>query len=232
LTPIKIHFFWEPLDEEKYKINSKRSVLIILMTDNGPRNTLKEAREFSPDAVMLASPDQQEFIQLVAATPAYQDAETFREQLTIFESLRYDFGGAQFSMSVLANIFSVNKGSIDWQLKRIHQKPKPNGRPTILPDEAYEMIHYFVFSRYENKEATSYNFINEQLALNFDVHVQPNTLRHIVAKFEDIKTVTGKPMEDERIRVSIGKIEEYFVELESLFSNRIPAAFVINADET
>jgi hypothetical protein len=69
----------------------------------------------------------------------------------------------------------------------------------LIPEEAYQMIHFYVFDRYINKQPATDNFINEQLALNFNIHIQPNTLRHIVSKFDDIETVIGKPMDEERI---------------------------------
>jgi hypothetical protein len=170
---------------------------------------------------MLASPEQQEIIHLLAANTSYQKNKTFREQLSIF-----------IFFSSLAEIYGGNKVSIHWQIKAIQQHPKENGLPKVLPEEASEMVHFYVFNLDINKQPTTDDFINEQLALNFNVQNQQNSLRHIVSKFVGIKTVTGKPMYEERIRVSLDKIEKYFIEFANIFVQKIPAAFALNADET
>ena len=64
---------------------------------------------------------------------------------------------------------------------------------------------------------------------NFDITL--DTLRHIVYRFPDFKTVTGVPMDKSRVMVDIHSIAEYFMGIKSIINN-IPSAFIFNLDES
>ena len=103
----------------------------------------------------------------------------------------------------------------------------------MLTQEQQNELRAFLLSRFENRYPASYEDCRDFLLNAYDLSINIKTLRGIVERCCDFRVVEGVPMEDSRNFADPDEIDAYFARLrEVLEVAKIPAAFVINADET
>lgn len=94
-------------------------------------------------------------------------------------------------------------------------------------------LEHFVRHRFDLRLPVSYEDVRDFLQSRWGLVMNIGSLRQIVARYEALKTVDGKPLEDSRLFSSQEQIDAYFHELEEVVQiGNIPAAFVCNVDES
>jgi hypothetical protein len=81
------------------------------------------------------------------------------------------------------------------------------------------------------KNPLTYSDISNNLYKYFPITMNLSVLYHFVSENLNLKTVRGKPFEEDRVKCDLNAIEEYFDSLQRT-AEETPAAFVFNADET
>ena len=76
-----------------------------------------------------------------------------------------------------------------------------------------ELVQW-VFDSHKMKYPATYQKIHDFIDDRFGKDLCLDTIRHIIASIDELKVVTGIPMENERIFCSPEKIDQYFCKLE------------------
>ena len=157
-----------------------------------------------------------------------KNARTMREQIWVIKQKLY--GEGKPNLSTIAKIFNCKASTIKRHL--IQQvKSKPNGRPSILPDDASDFITQIVREQFEKRNPINYDFLQDALWKKYNIFIIPDTLRHYCKNISAIKAVDGIPMEKQRIEVRQEDLQRKYQELEE-YLKTIPGEFIFNVDET
>ena len=135
------------------------------------------------------------------------------------------------SFGKIGMIFRKNKGTIKNQYIISKKGNHINGRPSFLNQKQLTLTEEFIMTCFLQKEPVSYVDLFYFFDNHFGLQLNMDTIRHIVYKFENFKTITGKPMEDERIMCDTDEIDEYFNHIEQIIGD-IHSSFVYNIDES
>ena len=144
----------------------------------------------------------------------------------------------QVRMQQLADFFQVSKSTVQYHLSRPFDpidgcSAGQPGRPCIFTDAQIRELEAFVQERFALRIPVSYEDLREFADDMWGIMPNLSSLRRIINESQTLKTVTGQPMEDSRVFVSREAIEKYFNEAQEIIeSGRIPAAFVVNLDES
>ena len=177
------------------------------------------------------------FFQRALETREFQVAGSEREQVHLLRRWASE-NKMKISLQELANFFQVGRSTIHHHLKKPVEpgestSPCSNGRPSVLTHEQQDALKTFIRGRFERRCPVSYEDCRDFLIDRFEVTINIKTLRGMVERWDDFRVVEGVPMEDSRNFSDPDEIDEYFARLrEILETAKIPAAFVINADET
>ena len=86
--------------------------------------------------------------------------------------------------------------------------------------------------KFENLEPVLYSEISDWLHLDKGLSISDDTMRPIVRRIPNLKTVKGKPKDLQRIHASTEEIDTYFENLKNIFlTNIIPPHFLYCVDE-
>ena len=189
----------------------------------------------------LTLPDTDErlrsFFTMCMERPEFQAAKSEREQVHYCAKWRAD---APFRVShqQLADFFQVGKSTITYHLSRPFDvwegcEAGDIGRPSLFTAEQRGEILDFIESRFAMKMPPSYEDLRDFTQERWGLVPHIGTLRSIIGEWDAVKTVDGEPLEDSRLYSSREEIESYFEEIAEVVHNgQIPAAFVVNVDES
>lgn len=176
------------------------------------------------------SEKHQHLFELVFQSDEFQNATTYREQIGIMcDQLIGTFDGITYQQ--VGNFFGVHKGTISKEYKRYQSFRRVNGRPRSFTDEEMEIIAAFIRHKFDLGDPPTYDEIGVFAQESFCKTVLPGTLRSIIYGMEDFKTVTGKPLEYDRLLCETERIDAYYDEVEDAVRD-VPAAFLLNIDES
>ena len=113
----------------------------------------------------------------------------------------------------------------------LNQEMKPIGRPSLLTAEE-RMSLVRIKETYRKKYPATYQTVADYISDQFHKDICLDTIRHMISGIEELKVVTGHPMENERIFCQPEKIDQYFDQLEEILKFGIPPEFIINIDES
>lgn len=91
-------------------------------------------------------------------------------------------------------------------------------------------LHKFVHECFAQLDPPTYSQLIDFVQGTTEKVLIPDTMRKLIARFDDLKTVVGVPMEAERVKCNEADAE-LFYELLKDAVNGIPAAFIFNLDE-
>jgi hypothetical protein len=80
---------------------------------------------------------------------------------------------------------------------------KPSGRRKILTDDIYIMIVEFVAHRLSAGRPRTYEEILDQIECQFNTVIQAATLRAMLKRKADVKTVIPNPIQGEQAEVTV-----------------------------
>ena len=170
------------------------------------------------------------YIKAILLSEEFLQASTFREQVGIMcRELRND--ELRISYRKIGMLFNCNPGIIKYQEDRFNSVIQNVGRPAELSQIEIDAIKNEISSKIQQKEPITFEYIANFVYDKFNFDISLDTLRHIVYRFPDFKTVTGVPMDKSRVMVDIHSIAEYFMGIKSIINN-IPSAFIFNLDES
>jgi hypothetical protein len=162
----------------------------------------------------------------------FREASTRREQIAVaFKHLRVFHDKSRLNFDEIGRFFGVGGSVIDTQEKRkSHQEARDSGRPSLLPPEVLTWMENLVVTRLNEHRPITYPELLDMLQYAHNIVISGNTLRHIVRRMANIKTIIGVPMESERVHVDPAAIDAWFDDLERRV-HAIPRGFVFNVDE-
>jgi hypothetical protein len=135
--------------------------------------------------------------------------------------------------SVIGHLLSVDKGTVrkHWQQFKAQANLVGHpGRPSLLtPEELDEVVALIINAHYERRPLSGPE-IRDLIDRNYQKSLCLDSLYQLLRRDGRVRSCTGTPMEDSRLRVSDESIREYFA---TLFANvsGAPAHFVFNMDE-
>lgn len=168
----------------------------------------------------------------------FQTADSERAQVHLCKRWADETHPGQISLEDLANFFDVGKSTIEYHLSRPFDfidgcEVGRIGRPPLLEDEQVSSLRAYIAERMEQRVPCSYDDLLEFLEDEYGVLLNIGSLRNFVARSPDFKTVTGVPLEDSRLFSKPEEIDLYFEKVDEILRTAaIPAAFVINVDES
>lgn len=155
-----------------------------------------------------------------------QFCSTFRDQISFLLCRVPDVPIQQ-----LAALFQVNPKSIADQIGKIRNPPKRIGRPYAMNPTEITAVLEFVTNAIGRNDPVTVNDCLNFLYRQFELDVLPDTFRGWLNDHTCFATVKAKPMERERMSVTIKSIEAYFDRLEAAIRD-VPAAMIFNLDES
>lgn len=179
-------------------------------------------------AAVAHKTDQEIFT--LESLPEFTSAETLREQIHIVHRL-FTVEQKRLSLQDIGDFFGRHKTTIKEHLQKSYTVPASPGRHSVLTHEEMEEIVTFINTRYAEHNPTTYDDILDLCLYLFHKTVLPDTLRHALCRHQSVRTVTGVPMERERVEVDPADIDTFYDELATLLQG-IPGAFIFNIDES
>ena len=208
------------------------------MSDTGNACPLQSAHGY--DQLWLPEHDIQarSFFARCIESEEFQLAKSEREQVHLVRKWADEHYPFHLTYQQIADFFGIGKSTVYYHLSRPYDMidgciPGRSGRPSTLDSAQLEALGEFIRERFAQKYPVSYEDCRDFLQERFDIVVNLKSLRGLVARSTNFRTVTGVPMDQSRIYCSEEQIECYFDRVtEVLRLGQIPAAFVVNIDET
>ena len=162
-------------------------------------------------------------------------AKSEREQVILAQQICND-EGVYISQYDIAQFFGIERSSVQYHIKQgmdmLNQEMKPIGRPSLLTAEERMSLVRWIKETYRKKYPATYQTVADYISDQFHKDICLDTIRHMISGIEELKVVTGHPMENERIFCQPEKIDQYFDQLEEILKFGIPPEFIINIDES
>lgn len=176
-------------------------------------------------------PNKKEHFSDILLLPEFIEAEFYQDQIQIIADF-FNVGSldSPISYNDIAVFFGKNKGTIYKSIRRGRIGDRKIGRPFLLSAEEIGFVKNLIYTKFENKEPVSFDFLLDALDYTFGTVISPDTLRHFCRALKGIKVITGIPMDNKRIDVDQEHITQYYEELKEI-TNNIPAKFIFNIDE-
>ena len=193
---------------------------------------LKEAVSFEKLNIEALKPNNKEKFSSLLINDEFRKAKTFREQVKIaLIMLRPEDERFKVTFEEFGIFFNCSSASIYKQYLRLKKDTLPNGRPPILCCEAIEFIKNIIRDNFLNNSPVTYDFLLDAIQYRFSISLKPDTLRHICRGIDEVKTVRGIPMEQQRVSASNDDIMKYYDLLNAMIQ-QIPGSFIFNVDES
>ena len=178
------------------------------------------------------SPDEKRRIDALCVDRYFCEAATRRDQIAAAAThLRGFECGQRMTFEAIGRLFRVSGAIIRNQIKSSKEPTRPPGRQPILSDAQKLWIAELVDSRTQQRNPVTYPELLDLLESQHRVVLSADTLRHVIRNMDSVKTITGYPMEAERVAVNPDDISAWFNRLGSIVEG-IPREFVFNMDET
>ena len=221
-----------------FKISFKATLHFLLRVMAAAYHSLRGPHGFAEVQVPDEPPELRHFFERCLETREFQTATSERAQVHLCRKWAEENYPGHVTVQNLAEFFGVGKSTIAYHLSRPFDtftgaEPGRIGRPSLLSPEEWDAVRQFVVERMEMRVPCTYDDILEYFERQFGRLLNIKTLRGLIADCEDFRTVTGIPLEDCRLFAKIEDIEAYFQRLDELLTlGNIPAAFIINVDES
>jgi transposase len=199
--------------------------------EHGGPQALAPAKTLNLDYVQALPYDKRIALLAILTHSDFRECLTFRSQVAFIRDALKQYRQVDLTQRDLAGALSCHHHSIQRQLQRIDGTVRANGRPKLLPPEAYQMIIDEVQQHYRAQEPVTIDHLLEEIEQKFDVCLSPDKLWHIIQRMPEIKVIQGIPMDQERIRVNKEAIKDS-VERLMREINTVPWEFVVNMDES
>ena len=175
------------------------------------------------------------FLNSLLETDGWNNAKSEREQV-LFALDSCKENGFSVSQYELARFFGIERPTVQYHINHpffsFENIPRPVGRiPLLSEDERIHLIQW-IAKTHELRHPATYQVISEFIQDQFGKRLCLDTIRHMVYSMEELKVVTGKPMESDRIFCDSQKIDQYFCDLEACLEFGIPPEFIFNIDES
>jgi hypothetical protein len=164
------------------------------------------------------------------ATDEWKAADSYRMQIAMIVQALH-FGPMKATFIIIARMVGKSKAAVFKKYEKSQQQARAHGRPCLLSESDIEAMRMFVLDCFEKGIAATYEAIAHFLDSEMSIQISLDTLRHIVHRHPDSKTVVGIPMERERVEVDSREIGECYDRLRSEVTG-LPSAMVFNLDET
>ena len=195
-----------------------------------------EAELFLP----ASPPEMRSFFAKCMHTLEFQTAMSERAQVHLCHKWAQEYyeGEQPISYQNIADFFGLVKSTVEYHLSRpfdIFEGCKRGriGRPPLLSDEELQELRNYITERFSNRVPCTYEEILEHMEEEFGRLLNIKTLRNFISQSLEFKSVTGVPLEDLRLFSRTEDIDKYFNKLTEILSvGKIPAAFLINVDES
>ena len=204
-------------------------------THNYPK--LKPAHSLEDLWLPEEDPEKRRFFTACVESDEFQRCAWEREQVHLVALRCRESSPWSVTLQELADLFGVTKSTIAWHLSKPFDRIEGSqagrpGRPRKVSEEVFEAMISFVVGRFESRCPCTYEDVREYLEDEFEVTINLNTLRSWIHRSDVLKTVTGVPMEDERIFSSEEEIDTFFARIEEILRIvDVPSAFLMNIDE-
>jgi hypothetical protein len=137
-----------------------------------------------------------------------------------------------WSFEKIGRVFSILRAAIHRHYRRMCAGTiQPIRRPNLMTTDELEQLHQLILAEFINHRPVTYSQIQEFIENNHRKFITNDTLVHILRRMSWRKTVTGVPIEIERLTCSETEIAEYFDTIERLL-NGVLVKMVFNVDET
>jgi transposase len=157
--------------------------------------------------------------------------KSYHDQFREIAWLLWKPDGTGLSLEVVGSIFHVSKSTARAHLLGKGWSDNPVGRPPAVTREEVQQIERFLQWSFDNGHPATYADVWEWIVNSFDLWLPMHTIYRYVHE-TTFRPVKGKPLEQERMDASEEAIVRYFQYLDRVFSEGVPAALVINLDET
>lgn len=167
-------------------------------------------------------PEKRRFFTACVESDEFQRCAWEREQVHLVALWCRESAPWSVTLQELADLFGISKSTIAWHpskpFNRIEgsQAGRP-GRPIKVSEEVFGAMMSFVVRSFESRCPCTYEDVREYLEDEFEATINLNTLRSWVHRSDALKTVTGVPMEDDRIFSSEEEIDTFLPELRRFF---------------
>jgi hypothetical protein len=182
--------------------------------------------EFQIEAVTVST--RTLFLALMA-TEEWQRCASYRDQVNVAVTALH-FGPGKVSFHQIGRLFGKNAGTVSNIYEKSLRVPRPSGRPPVLSPDLCQAIMEFVSERFESSDPARIEDILDFL-MTRGTTISPDTLRHNLRSITGLKTVKGKPMEEDRVSVDPHVVQDYFAGLRREIVD-IPACMLMNLDES
>jgi hypothetical protein len=203
----------------------------LLTFTNGTTKRAIPISTIADQARFFGSDKQQRILDFIYLED-FRECETLRQQIWFsLPFLREPVDNA-FTFNEMATVFAQpNESSIRHHLRQGNEEPNPCGRRAILTDDIYKMVIELVTQRVSDHHPITYGEILDQIEYQFHTVIQPATLRAMLNRKHDVKTIIGNPIEEERAAVTVDQINEWLEKLVAAIDG-VPRKFIFNMDET
>ena len=167
-------------------------------------------------------------VQQLVERDNWVNCTTFRQQIATAVSFLLPRGWTIYGV---AQLFNCDPHTIAMQVKKSND-PQPDGRPPKLNDKEIGILHEEIVRLHSIGVKPTINDLQRFVYDSTGKNMLTNTLFKIIHyKFEDFKTVPGKPMESQRCDVSDHDIDAYYTRLREAIDG-VPVNLVYNIDES
>jgi transposase len=115
--------------------------------------------------------------------------------------------GRSWSLSKIAAVFQMTKGTLSKVYARSLTPRLRNGRPSALTREQLEFVEMLIRVGFDWREPVTYSDIMVELELEYGVYLLPDTLRHVIHRIPWCKTIDGVPQEASRVQCDEEEID-------------------------
>jgi hypothetical protein len=138
-----------------------------------------------------------------------------REQiLAACKSLRPRGCRRRFSYAEIGRFFGRLSGSIiSAQYKAGSSPRKASGRPKLLSDETEQWLIEMIYTRFREQKPVTYTELLDAFQYDRSVVISADYLRHFIAGLATVRTVTGMPMQSERVAVDPARLATWYNDL-------------------
>jgi hypothetical protein len=120
---------------------------------------------------------------------------------------------------------------VHWQHFQKHGlADAPTGRPTILTKFQTDGIVDHAMAQFLSREPVTLSRLAAFTHSEYGIEIGPDILRHALQRDGRLKTCEGRPMETQRVQVSLDSLLDDFATRKRRAEN-VPTAFVWNMDE-
>ena len=160
---------------------------------------------------------------------------TYQAQVELVIRLIFDPNrGSASGPSAIGRLFGVSRGTISTHYKRMNSARKPVvGRPGALDEESFTQVIVYIRDCYEKKKSPNIFNLIDYIFCEFHININEKTLRGIIDRSANLKSVRGIPLDNARAEVPVSVVTDHYENLDRvLLVEQVPPEFFYNVDES